>query len=221
MALYIVREGEGERESIPVLVERLRHRHHLDLPYHSPDRHSWKKLIMTEHQVGGVCEQARSMPGCEALLLSRDADNDQDNPDCPKFKAPEAAAWVRTLNLPFPAAVVLFYKEFETLFLAGADGMAGKEVRDRRGLPVATVPAGVVAHPSPEHVRDAKGWVRSNLVERYKPRLFQVPLTRLVDLDVMENSGLSSYRRLVNALRFLADNRGVAGAAYPPAAADR
>lgn len=125
------------------------------------------------------------------------------------------AAWVRDLALPFPAAVVLFYKEFETLFLAGAGAMAGREVGDRRGRVIETIPAGV--HPSPEHPRDAKGWVRDNLIRAYKPTLFQSSLTRLLDLDAMGASSLSSYRRLVSALTFLSGNPGVAGAVYPPA----
>lgn len=221
MALYIVREGDGEREAIPALVYRLRDHHGLDLPHHAPDRHGWKKSIVTEPQVRAVCEQMRAVQGCEALLLTRDADNDQpDHPDCPKFAAPEVAAWVRARGLPFPVAVVLFYREFETLFLAGADGMAGREVKDRRNIPVASIPGDVAAHPSPEHPRDAKRWVRSNLVDGYKPTLFQASLTRLLDPGVMEASGLSSYRRLVRALQFLEINRGVAGAVYPWTAVD-
>ncbi|MGI8685092.1 MAG: hypothetical protein ACR2MO_08415 [Acidimicrobiales bacterium] len=221
MALYVVREGEGEQEAIPVLVERIRRQHALELPSHSPERHSWKKLILNEQQVVGVCELARGTPNCEALLLTRDADKDQIGPDCPRFKAPEAAVWVRSLGLPFPVALVLFYKEFETLFLAGADGMAGQEIRDRRGLPLATIPSRVASHPAPESERDAKRWVRSNLVGGYKPKLLQPSLTRLIDPEVMDASGLSSYRRLVSALRFLADNQGVRGAVYPPPSGGR
>lgn len=215
MSLYIVVEGDGEREAMPALVYRLRDHLGLDLPYHAADRHGWKKLILTERQVVGVCELARGTADCEALLLTRDADNDQVDPDCPKFKAPEAAGWVRGLNLPFPVALVLFYKEYETLFMAGAEGMAGREVRDRRGTPVATVPATATSHPSPEYQRNAKDWVRSNLLGGYKPSVFQLPLTRLLDPEAMEASGLSSYRRLVSALRFLAANRGAAGGVYP------
>ncbi|MGH9154554.1 MAG: hypothetical protein ACRD1K_01585 [Acidimicrobiales bacterium] len=215
MALYVVREGEGEQEAIAVLIERIRRQRDLDLPSHSPERHSWKKLILNEPQVVGVCELARGTPNCEALLLTRDADNDQAGPDCPRFKAPEAAGWVRSLGLPFPVALVLFYKEFETLFLAGADGMAGQEVRDRRGLPLATIPSLVASHPAPESERDAKRWVRSNLVRGYKPKLLQTSLTRLLDLDDMERRALPSYRRLVNAIRFLAANQGAGGLVYP------
>jgi hypothetical protein len=109
----------------------------------------------------------------------------------------------------------LFYKEYETMFLAGAEGMAGRDVVDQRGRPVARIPVDIAAHPSPEHPRDAKLWVRANLVRGYKPTLFQASLTRLLDLDDMETRALSSYRRLVSALRFLAANRGTTGVVYP------
>ncbi len=216
MGLFIVREGEGEQDALPALVYRLRDDLGLELPHHSP-KQCWRKSLVTESRVRSVCEQVRVFAECDALLLTRDADNDQlQDADCPKFTAPEIASWVRALSLPFPTAVVLFYKEYETLFLAGAGGMAGCEVTDRHNRVVATIPAGVTAHPSPEHPRDAKGWVRSNLVRGYKPSLFQASLTRMLDLDVMESSALSSYRRLVSALRFLSSNLGVVGAVYPP-----
>lgn len=218
MALYVVREGDGEQLALPALIYGIRDRLELDLPHHHPDRHSWKKMLLTAAQVSGVCEQLRATDACEAVLLTRDADQDQlPNADCPKYAAPEIAEWVRELELPFPVAVVLFYKEYETLFLSGAEGMAGKPVVDSRNRIVAKIPVTVTAHPDPEYPRDAKGWVKANLVKGYKPTLLQLPLTRLLNHEDLESKDLSSYRRLSSALRFLADNRSVAGAVYPPA----
>ena len=215
MGLFVVREGEGEEEALPALVIRLRDHLGLRLP-HMPKNGNWRKSLVTQAQVHGACEQVRAHGSCEALLLTRDADlKDLPFSDCPKDTAPEMAGWVRELELPFPAAVVLFYKEYETLFLAGAEGMAGKDVVNPRNQVVSSIPAEVIAHPSPEHPPDAKGWVRANLVDGYKPTLFQASLTRLLDLDVMEAASLSSYRRLVSALTFLSDNLGVTGAVYP------
>ena len=217
MGLFVVREGEGEEDALPSLVLRLRdHLGLRSLPF-IPRNGNWKKSLVTEAQVRRACEQIRGHGSCRALLLTRDADiKDLPHADCPKFSAPEMAAWVRDLGLPFPAAVVLFYKEYETLFLAGADAMAGRDVVNQRNQVVSTIPAGAVAHPSPEHPPDAKGWVRENLVDGYKPMLFQASLTRLLDFGVMETSSLSSYRRLVSALTFLSENLDVTGAVYPP-----
>lgn len=217
MGLLIVREGEGEKDALPNLVYRLAKHLGVELPYPA-SKEPWRKPLVTETHVREVAEQARALPGCGGLLLTRDADND-DLPaaDCPKFNAPVLAGWVRSLALPFPTAVVLFYKEFETLFLAGAGGMVGREVRDRRGLVLLTISAGVDAHPAPETPRDAKGWVREKLVPGYKPTLHQASLTQLLDLDDMERRALSSYRRLVSAVRFLAAQRGTTGTVYPGA----
>lgn len=216
MALYIVGEGQGEQDALPTLIYRMRDHLGLELPHHG-SRHSWKKLLLTQPHIHAVCGQVRTTSDCDALLLTRDSDNAQlRDADCPRFTAPEIAGWVRALQLPFPTAVVLFYREYETLFLAGAEGMAGRDVLDHRNRISATIPADATAHPSPEHPRDAKGWVRSKLVTGYKPVLFQASLTRMLDLDVMESTGLSSYRRLVRALRFLSTNLGAAGAVYPP-----
>lgn len=216
MGLVIVREGVGEEDALPALIYGLRDRLGVALPYLDHNG-NWRKPLLTEMHVRTVCEQARAIDGCEGLLLTRDADNDQlPAGDCPKFTAPQIASWIRPLNLPFPTAVVLFYREYETMFLAGAEAMAGCDVVDRRNVVVATIPPDVAAHPAPEHPRDAKGWVSDNLVVGYKPSLFQTSLTRLLDFDVMEASELSSFRRLVNAIRFLADNQGVAGAVSPP-----
>ena len=217
MGMYVVREGHGEDDALPTLIRRLAVHFQLEsLPYLAKNG-NWRKPLLTQAHVSAVCEQVRGRGDCEALLLTRDADNDHlPHADCPRFSAPEISDWVRALQLPFPVAVVLFYREYETLFLAGATSMAGKPIRDSRGRTVATVPTDVSAHPAPEHPRDAKGWVESWLVERYKPTLLQASLTRLLDPDDAGLAALSSFQRLVSALTFLAGQAGVAGAVYPP-----
>lgn len=216
MGLFIVREGHGEEDALPALVARVQAHLDLELP-HIPKYGNWRKSLLAEPQVRAVCGQIRTLTTCEALLLTRDADNDQlADRDCPKTTAPQIAAWTRELGLPFPTAVVLFYKEYETLFLAGAEAMAGQELTDRRNRKLATISHSATAHPDPEYVRDAKGWVQEHLVHGYKPTLYQASLTRMLNLEVMEASGLSSYRRLVSALRFLSTQRGKVGLVYPP-----
>lgn len=218
MRLHVVYEGHGEREALPILVGRMAAHLGLNmLPHVATDR-LWRKSLVTGSTVRDACELVRGH-ACDALLLTRDADNDDlPDQDCPKRSAPAMAKWIHALELPFPTAVVLFYKEYETLFVAGAAGMAGKEVRTARGQVVATIPANAMPHPSPEYPRDAKGWVRSNLVPGYKETLLQAPLTRLLDLNDPGAQALSSYRRLANALTFLSERAGTAGAVYPPPA---
>jgi hypothetical protein len=218
MPLYIVREGDGEEEALPALVYRLGRHLGLTLPFHHPKKHGLQLPLLTKIQVQTACDRLRSRADCEALLLTRDADQDQlAHADCPKFSAPALAGWVQELDLPFPTAIILFYKEYETLFIAGATALAGYELRDHRSNVVGQIPDNATSLPDPELPRDAKGWVRANLVTAYKPTLHQTSLTRLLDLEMMQASKLSSYRRLTNALRFLADNPGRSGVVYPPA----
>lgn len=88
MGLLMVREGEGEKDALPSLVYRLATHLGVELPYLA-SKEPWRKPLVTETHVREVGEQARALPGCEGLLLTRDADND-DLPvaDCPKFNAP-------------------------------------------------------------------------------------------------------------------------------------
>lgn len=216
MGLHVVREGHGEEDALLNLIYRVQERRAFILP-HVPRLGNWRKSLIWRHQVENTCRQVVGSGTCEALLLTRDADNDDlADADCPRTTAPEIASWVRELALPFPVAVVLFYKEYETLFLAGAEAMAGREVKDRHGVVVDVIHEDCVAHPDPEFVRGAKGWVARHIIDGYKPTLFQTSLTRLLDLDVMDGRGLSSYRRLVSALDFLSSNLGSPGAVYPP-----
>lgn len=89
MGLFIVREGEGEDDALPSLVPRLRIHHGLDALPFVPRNGSWKKFLVTESQVRDACQQMRGQGSCQALLLTRDADNDDlPNADCPRFAAP-------------------------------------------------------------------------------------------------------------------------------------
>lgn len=225
MSLYIVREGKGEADAMPALVGKVMAHLGLGHPYPSP-KTNWKKPLITQRHVIDACEAIRSASDCHGLLLTRDADNDDlkdlanpQDPDCPKTWGPAIADWVRDLNLPFPTAVVLFYKEYETLFLSGAEGMAGQPLKGPSGEVILTIAEDVASHSQPEHPRDAKGWVKNQLVPRYKPTLHQTSLTQMLDLEQMDTKALSSYRRLRSALQFLADNQAPgSGMVYPPTA---
>ena len=49
------------------------------------------------------------------------------------------ADWLRSLGLPFPAAVVLLHPEYEVVFLPCLDRLAGKLLDGRPGLDADTV----------------------------------------------------------------------------------
>lgn len=168
---------------------------------------SWRDPIpsgrwTSRESVLDLAEKARRRPGVGGLLLTRDADD-----DCPRTTGPEAAAWLREVRLPFPAAVVLFKPEFEVLFLPG--------------LPASV--RGARAQRDWEANRDCKAIVSRPMLpaRRYKPSTDQLRLTRALDLGRLRAAGVPCYGTFENAIRFLASNWGTAGAgrAYPPALA--
>jgi hypothetical protein len=210
--LGIVREGHGEAGSIENLVVRtckdpaLYPNVFWSIP-HSP------RFAITSPETAVRAARIGAESRAAAVLLTADSED-----LCPKQVAPVLAAAVRREELEVPVAIVLFYREFETLAVATADQLAGRELRSSAGqlLEVLSKPTEMLSDP--ESRRDAKGWVRANLMRgrAYKPTVHQLGLTRVLRIEDLRNSGLSSFRRLESALRFLGDEgaRGTAGV-YP------
>lgn len=84
------------------------------------------------------------------------------------------------------------------------------------------LPAGLRwAHDSWEAKRDVKGWLSKQLPHRrsYKPTVDQLPMTRLIDLDVVRGAKVPSFGSLERALEFLVAGLDSQGRVYPPRAA--
>lgn len=209
--LLVIREGHGEAGAIENLTVRAIQGLGLDSTFWSIPPSPRFVITSPESAVRAAAIAAESQPA--AALLTADLDD-----GCPKFDAPRFSAAIRAEVFPFPIAVVLFYREFETLAISVADRLGGRELVSTKGQSILTLTAAEV--PSdPEAPRDAKGWVSRELMEdvSYKPTVHQLPLTRKLDVDELRAAGLSSYRRLESALQFLAAevNAGTAGC-YPP-----
>ncbi len=168
--------------------------------------------IGSERVLRETCESIRVRGDASLLLVLRDEDD-----ACVRETGPRASTVLDALGLPFPSAVVLFEREFESLFLASLPSLAGKP------LTVGNVDRAGISHDASfdgaaHTIRDAKRRV-SQLLEgdgrRYKPTVDQKPLTRLVDFELVRSSGLPWFRTLERALRFLDANLGGRGV-YPP-----
>ncbi|MEI7732202.1 MAG: hypothetical protein WCO56_21685 [Verrucomicrobiota bacterium] len=198
---YLVVEGHGEIEAAVNLVVRLWQ--DLQLP-----PLAWAKPIRGKnlHQERGIqkaCELVRSKSDVTALLILRDEDD-----GCPKDLAPLTAAWVGNLRLPFPSAVVLAHREFEAFFLPCLASIAGRKLVgpgavERPGLLPDTKFTG-----DPESLRGVKEWLSKNMPagRSYKPTLDQLPLTRMLDFQVLRHSTppLPCFGSLERGLKFLA-----------------
>jgi len=154
----------------------------------------------------------RAKDDIDALLLMRDEDD-----RCPKHTGPATAAAVADLELPFPTAIVLPHREYESLFLASLGSIAGQPLADPSGVQRPGPGAGASFEGDPESPRDAKGKLSALYPpgKRYKETLDQLPLTQLVDFSLVRQRGLRWFGTLQNALRFLDAHRGE-HAVYPP-----
>ena len=122
---YIAVEGKGEVMAINSLVVRLWQNLGLSPLYWAPRPQIWKG-IDRESGMSEECLRLRKIKDIDALLIIRDAD---DIELCPKTLGPRMAEWLRRESFPFPCAVVLLYREYETLFLPCLARMAGVRLR--------------------------------------------------------------------------------------------
>ncbi len=200
---YLVVEGRGEVKAVQNLIVRLWN----DLgcnPCSWADPIRGQNLLRRDGIVQ-ACSIVRSKPEAEMLLILRDADD-----DCPAISGPTSAQWVREETLPFPTAVVLFHREYETLFLPCLARMVGIPLRDERNVERPGLIAGTAFSGDYEATRGVKEWLSKRFPagKNYKPTVDQLPMTRLIDFGDLRTSGLPSFGTLERALRFLDDNRG-------------
>jgi hypothetical protein len=220
VSLIVVAEGHGETEAIRNIVSRVASDDSLILPFIPRVGGVQRRIIRTRGRIEEACEIAMARDAT-ALLLTRDADNDEtadETRDCPKVRAPETAEWARAMHLPFPVAVVLFRWEYESMFLAGLDAIAGKALIGDDGIERPGVLSSALFHGDADHApRGAKEWLTANMPRgvSYKPTTDQLAMTRLLPLDHDRLNKLPSFVRLRRGLRFLSENMGVAGAVYP------
>lgn len=206
----IVVEGQGELEAAHNLVSRLSRDLSLDLVWTPPRRFT---NLHQERGIRRAAEVQRLDRGVEALLILRDEDD-----GCPAQRGPEAAGWLREQRLPFPTALVLLCREYETLFLPCVSHMAGRPLVtggvERPGLL-----SGTRFDGDPERVRGVKEWLSRHFPQgrNYKPTLDQLPMTRMIDFSTLRAAGLPCFGTLERALRFLAESVGTEGLVYPAA----
>ncbi|HEY2293929.1 MAG TPA: DUF4276 family protein [Thermoanaerobaculia bacterium] len=203
---YILVEGHGELGAVDNLISRLSGDLGLRRVWAPASR--WPNLSQL-HEIQRGCNVIRTKGNAEALLILRDEDD-----KCPKELAPSLAEAVRKLSLSFPTAIVLFHPEYEVLFLPCIDQMAGKTL----GTGAAARPGlrpGTRWEGSWESRRGIKEWLSDHFPPNriYKPRIDQLPLTRLINFDVLRNADLPCFGTLERALGFLAE--GGAGEVYP------
>lgn len=207
MAIYVVVEGDGDRRAVPNLLTRLTP----ELGHHVVWKPPLRINVLREADAEKAASLVRGREDTEGLLVLRD-----DEDGCPLTDGPEMAAWFKALALPFPVACVLFYREYETIFLPFLRDMAGVQL-DHKGIQRPGLNQDAKFEGDPEGKRDAKGVISRNMPpgRQYKETTDQLALTRLLDIASVRRDGPPCFGTLERAVDFLASGRGKAGQAFP------
>jgi hypothetical protein len=202
--LVLFVEGEGDAAAVPVLVKRLITESHPDfwsiaqldlncdvfrvgnanhLAADGPNNRSrWTNQLSVAARRGNL--------GAVLLLLDGDLKKFGDQDFCARTAAKFFAQSSESVGggKIFSVAVVFARQEYESWFIAGWESLPGQN-------PEISVPPAIEEAP-----RNAAGWLNSNLQGGYKKISDQLRLTQAVDLQIVRNRGLRSFRRLENAL---------------------
>jgi hypothetical protein len=209
--LVLLVEGQGDVEAAPILLKRLLNEYG-----------AFDAVFLDQHafrvgEYSSVCKNefaqwrrwllaAARRPNLGGCLLLLDGDSrvkDHGQPFCAMHAARRLAEEARKVGAGtlFSVAIVFACMEFESWLIAGAESLAGKQFPDgRQELPdsIEQLP------PKPELApRDAKGWFQNLLKTGYKPTRDQAELTKLVDIDLVRQQDMRSFRRLESAIKEL------------------
>jgi hypothetical protein len=195
--IHVFVEGHGETLAVGKLIHRLWQNLELpNIPIRTPIRDS---RIHTDLGLKKIVES--SIPvNPSGLLIIRDSED-----DCPKEVAPRISNFISEIDPKFPVAIVLMYREFETLFLSISHHLAGLELTYATKSKILLNP-GFRIDFSPESKRDAKKELNDlfpgNMI--YKPSIHQLPLTQLSKIEWLREAQLPCFGSLERALRHLA-----------------
>jgi len=119
---------------------------------------------------------------------------------------------INTLNPSKPVVVVAAKCEYEAWFLASLPTMTGIQLEGRPGL----LPGITVQDERIETIRGVKEWLSRSFPEGriYKETLDQLPMTRLIDLDIALTKS-RSLRRMEHAIVQLIEHRNTGGFVSP------
>jgi Domain of unknown function (DUF4276) len=173
-SIYIIVEGHGEVNAVPVLLRRLAHERleRYDVQVFPPHRVPKGRMLNTN-----ALERAATLGrrriiergGRGGVMLLLDADR-----ECPATLGRELLLRLRGAVQDLPTSVVLAKREYEAWFLAAASSLRGHErVRDTADAPA-----------DPEAIAGAKEYlVRELLVPEaaYSETVDQVAFTALMD----------------------------------------
>jgi hypothetical protein len=169
MKVGVIVEGHGEVLAVPILLRRILQElaPTLNPSILPPHRVPRGQLVKEEGFKPAIELMARKVGDEGRILVLLDADN-----DLPCVLGPRLLTQAKTYRPDRDISVVIAKREYEAWFLASAESLRG-----HRKLPETLAPP-----PTPEDIRDAKGWLDERMSDGYSETLDQPALTSLFNL---------------------------------------
>ena len=191
MKFITIVEGYGDVAAVGVLLRRVLHEklQRYDVGIERPIRVPKGKLLKVGELERAVDLAARRIDATDGIVVLVDADD-----DCPAELAAAMATRAAKSRSDRRISVVVAKSEFESWFVAAADSLAGY-----RGLSNS-----LVAPANAERIRDAKGWLSSNMPtgSTYRETIDQAAFASRIDLEQARQA--PSFDKFVREIRFLA-----------------
>ncbi len=191
MKLIAIVEGHGDVAAVRVLLRRVLHEklQRYDVEIEPPIRVPKDKLLKPGELERAVNLAARRTSATDGIIVLVDADD-----DCPAELAPAMATRAAESRSDRRISVVIAKSEFESWFVAAADSLAGY-----RGLSHS-----LVAPANAERIRDAKGWLASNMPtgSTYRETIDQAAFASRINLAQARQC--ASFDKFVREIRTLA-----------------
>lgn len=184
-------EGHGDVAAVRVLLRRVLQEklQRYDVEIEPPIRVPKDKLLKPGELERAINLAARRTSAADGIVVLIDADD-----DCPAELAPAMATRAAESRSDRRISVVIAKSEFESWFVAAADSLAGY-----RGLsPNLAAPANA------ERIRDAKGWLSSNMPtgSTYRETIDQAAFASRINLEQARQC--PSFDKFVREIRTLA-----------------
>ncbi len=182
-------EGQGEVEAVPILLRRILHSWEaFACDIRRPIRVK-RQRVVKPGELERVLELAAMQPGCRAVLLLLDAEE-----DCPAILGPALLERAQKARPDIPCRVVLAKAKYECWFVGSIESLRGQ----------CGIRADAAAPDSPEEMKGAKAWLTQHMEHRrtYQEVDDQPPLTASFDIELAQRS-CPSFDKLLRDLRDL------------------
>lgn len=189
--LVLVVEGDGEVEAAPVLARRILYEYfeYYEIQQIQAINAGSNSSITTQNGLERFLEIARRIKDCKGVIVL--LDSEEKYRDYPVTLVAKLVERTKSLNLPFPVAVVCARCEYESWFLGSLHTLAG----------TSNLKKDTIFEGNPEHKCNAKEWLTRQMpdVIIYKETIHQSAMTVKIDIPhLIEN--VRSFRRMVHAV---------------------